>query len=344
MDKKKKIAYILFSYPKYSETFIRDEINELRKYHDVIVFSIKTPEIKESNVIYGKKSKNIFKILKWTLYLLFRSWRDTKYIPIALYFSNKIKNNFDHIHTYFAASTATVSYIVSKETNIPFSFSAHSRDIFVKRESKKLMSEKIKHAKFVLVPSKWHKKYMIENYGFAEKYYIIPNSIYPNKFKPMKIKKSDQIIFIGRDVEKKGLKYLKEALELLGNKYKLLIISGGTPEKELIKELNKSKIFVLPSIIAKDNDSDGLATTLMEAMACELPVITTNIRAVPELVSGCGLLVEQKNPQQIADAIEKLMKNPNLCRKFGRNGRKRIIKYFDVIKNSKKLAKLIELK
>jgi glycosyltransferase involved in cell wall biosynthesis len=342
MNKKMKIAYILFSYPKGSETFIKDEINELRKYHDITIFSIKTPEIKDKNTVYGKKSKNIIKFIKWKKYLALRSWRDIKYIPTALYFSEKIKNNFDHIHTYFCASTATISYIVSKETNIPFSFSAHSRDLFVKRESKRLSLDKIKHAKFVLVPSKWHRKYMIENFGYKEKYYIIPNSIYTNKFRTMKIKKENQVIFIGRDMEKKGLKYLKQAIELLENKYRLVCISGGISEKDLLNELNKSKILVMPSIIAEDNDSDGLPTVVMEAMACEIPIISTNIRALPEAVNGCGILVEQKNPRQIADAIEKLIKNPKLCKKFGKNGRKKAIERFDVVKNTKKLIKLFE--
>jgi glycosyltransferase involved in cell wall biosynthesis len=337
-----KIAYILFSYPKGSETFIKDEIEELRKYCNVTIFSMITPEAKEKDVVYGKKSKNAAKIMKWTKKLVHKSWRDIKFVPTALYFSSKIKNNYDHIHTYFCASTATVSYIVSKETGIPFSFSAHSRDLFVKRESKRLLVEKIGHAKFVLVPSEWHRKHMIENYGHEEKYHIIPNSIYTGKFKPLKVKKENQVIFIGRDLEKKGLKYLKEAIGLLGDKYKLVCISGGVDEKELLKEMNRSKIFVMPSIIAKDNDSDGLPTVVMEAMACGLPTVLTNIRALPEMVSGCGLLVEQKNPEQIANTIEKLMKSPKLCKKLGANGRKRAIEKFDVVKNTKKLVKLLE--
>jgi len=338
---KKRIAYILFSYPKGSETFIKDEIKELKKYHDVTIFSIRTPEIMKDGVIYGKKSKNPIKIMRWSKYFTTHSWKDIKYIPIAMYFSNKIRDKFEHIHTFFSSSTATVSYMVSKETGIPFSFSAHSRDLFVKREGKKLMLDKIRHAKFVLVPSEWHRKYMIENYGLAEKYYIIPNSIYTNKFKPQRAKKENQVIFVGRDLEKKGLKYLKQAIELLGNKYKFMHIGGGISDEHLLKELNSSKIFGMPSIIAKDNDSDGIPTVIMEAMACGIPVIYTNIRALPEAAEGCGIMVEQKNPQQIADAIETLMKNPELCRKYGKNGIERAKERFDVVKNTKKLAELI---
>ncbi len=342
---KMRVAYILFKYPKESETFVRDEIKEIIKYVDVTVFSITKSSEKSSvdvKIVYPKRSYNLLKLIKWGLYLLFTSWRDIKYIPLALGFANCIKQgNFDHIHTWFSSSTATISYLISMETKIPYSFSAHSRDIFVKRESKKLMLDKIKHAKFILVPSEWHRKYMIKNYGFREKYYIIPNSIYPNKFKSKNLRKENKIIFIGRDVEKKGLKYLKRALELLGNKYKFVHIHGGVPEEELVKELNTSKVFVMPSVIASDNDSDGIPTVVLEAMASGIPVVSTNIRALPEAVEGCGILVEEKNPRQIAAAIEKIMKNKNLREKYGRNGLKRVKEKFDVVKNTKKLVEIL---
>ena len=338
----KKIAYILFSYPKGSETFIKDEINELRKHNEVTIFSMMTPELKENGVVYGKKSKNVKKIMKWTKRLARKSWKDIKFIPTALFFSNIIKNNYDHIHTYFCASTATVSYIVSRETKTPFSFSAHSRDLFVKRESTRLLKEKINHSKFVLVPSEWHRKYMTDNYGFPDKYHIIPNSVRVDKFRPIRTKKLQQVIFIGRNLEKKGLKYLKEAIRILGDGYNLVCIGGGVEEKELIKQMNASKIFVMPSIIAKDNDSDGLPTVVMEAMACGLPIISTNIRALPEMVDGCGLTVDEKNPQQLADFIKKLMKNNKMIEKFSKKSRKRAVEKFDVVNNTKKLVKLME--
>jgi glycosyltransferase involved in cell wall biosynthesis len=341
-----KIAYILFKYPKESETFVREEIVEVMKKHPVTIFSINNSDEQnrlDVDVVYPKKSYNILKTIKWFFYLLFRSWRDIKYIPVSLYFSSNVKNNFSHIHTWFAASTATISYIISKETGIPFSFSAHSRDIFVRREGKNLMKDKIRNAKFVLVPSEWHKKYMTENYGYKEKYFIIPNSIRTDKFKPGKIKKENKIVFIGRDMEKKGLKYLKQAIELLGNRYRLVHIDGGVTDEQLIKELSSSRVFVMPSIIASDNDSDGIPTAVMEAMACGIPIVSTNIRALPEAVEGCGIIIEPKNPEQITDAVKKLMANKTLSKKYGKNGIKRAKEKFDVVKNSRKLIELFEM-
>lgn len=333
-----KIAYLLLQYPKKSETFINEEIKELRKRHKVDVFSIYSENEKTAN-FYAKRSF-CPRTIKWASRLLLNSWRDIKYIPQALWISKHIKK-YDHVHTWFSSSAATITYIAATEAKKPFSFSAHSRDIFVPRESESLRKKRIEKAKFVLVPSEWHKRYMTKKFGFNSKYHIIPNSIDVRKFRPRRAKKTDQVIFIGRDVEKKGFKYLKYALDLLPG-YKLIHISGKLSESDLIRKLNESKVLAMPSIIASDGDSDGFPTAVMEAMACEIPIVTTNIRALPEMIDGCGLLVEQKNPEDLAKAIIKITKSRKLYKKFGKNGRKNAIERFDVVKNTNKLEKLME--
>lgn len=338
-----RIAYIILQYPKESETFVEAEINELRKRHHVGIFSIHGGSGK--NTIYAKKSFNLLKLIKWILYLLPRSWRDIKYVPYALWISRQL-NEYNYVHAYFSASTATIAYIAAKETGLPFSFSAHARDIFVRRESGSLRKDKIMRAKFVLVPSEWHRQYMTKRFGFADKYHVIPNSIDIKKFHPLRAKKKSQIIFVGRkNAEKKGFKYLEEARKLLSD-CEFVVVSyddekHAATTEELIKKLNESKVFVMPSIIAKDNDSDGLPTTVMEAMACGLPVVATNIRALPEMAEGCGLLVEQKNPQALANAIKRVLNDEKLAKNLGRNGRKRATEKFDVVKNTKKLEDLM---
>jgi colanic acid/amylovoran biosynthesis glycosyltransferase len=335
------IAYVVRSFPK--ETVIRDEINELRKYADVDVFTFHSKErVTLSSRKSFSKSHNPIKIVSWSLKLLKRSWKDIRFVPVALGIANEIKKNkYDHIHTWYAATNATISYMVSKESGVPFSFSAHSRDIFVKRDSTDFMKEKVRHAKFVLVPSKWHMKYMTGLYGNIKKYKIIPNSIYVNRFRNLGRKKKDQVIFVGRPVEKKGFEYLKKAMDDLG-KYKLVTIFGGASSEEIASKINESRVFCIPCVVAKDGDADGLPTAMMEAMASEVPIVTTNIKALPEMISGCGIAVDPKNSKQLANAIERLMKNPKLCKKLGKNGRKKALEFYDTVKNSKKLLDLIK--
>ena len=201
--------------------------------------------------------------------------------------------------------------------------------------------------------------------------YIDTNIDY-NEFKPLKNKPENtipQILSVGRLVEKKGFQYLIKALNVLANRglsFKCDIIGdgplfgkinkqikqynlqgkvnlSGAVDSEKVKEyLSKADLFVLPCIKTSNGDMDGIPVALMEAMAFEVPVISTNISGIPELIINGynGVIVEEKNHVELADAIQSLLLNKDLREKYGKNGRIHIINEFDLYANVNRLISL----
>src|SRR5690606_4773998 len=107
--------------------------------------------------------------------------------------------------------------------------------------------------------------------------------------------------------------------------------------------LNESDVFVLPCVVERDGGKDNLPTVIMEAMACGLPVVSTPLAGVPELVlqDKTGLLVPERDPGALAGSIEKLIADPSLCKRFGEEGRRRAEQEFAIEVTTGQLKRLL---
>ena len=106
-----------------------------------------------------------------------------------------------------------------------------------------------------------------------------------------------------------------------------------TRARETVLELIKRcQIFVLPCVIAPDGDRDGIPVLLMEAMACEKAALSTELAGITELIENnkSGVLVRPGDEKGLADAIAILIKDRALCHKLGKEGRKKVVKEFDI--------------
>ena len=214
-------------------------------------------------------------------------------------------------------------------------------------------------------------KFMRQNLNkYKDKTNLVTPGVDTKVFKPSREKSTNDVLYIGR-IEKnsdwKGIRFLIEAisivkqirpdinLRLVGagdrvDHFKMyaqkLGISknvkfvGSKIKNELLAEYQNSKIIVLPSI----TDSEQLPNVLLEAMACKKPVIASNVGGVPYAVDNGknGLIVPPKDPQAIADAIIKILTNPQLAKKMGEEGREKVIKYFTWEKQINTTKELIE--
>jgi glycosyltransferase involved in cell wall biosynthesis len=174
------------------------------------------------------------------------------------------------------------------------------------------------------------------------------------------------LLSIGRLVEKKGHIFSIKAVKSLQDKYPKLryTIVGSGPLEETLKDvayglnvqffkgisndeviqlLNECTAFVLPCIIAHDGDRDGIPVALIEAMACEVPVISTHISGIPELIESGkdGMLVGQKNVCELERAVESILQNQNAA-EMGENARKKVERCYNIDKNIPKLIKVFE--
>jgi glycosyltransferase involved in cell wall biosynthesis len=165
-----------------------------------------------------------------------------------------------------------------------------------------------------------------------------------------------RILYVGRLIERKGLSYLIEAMDLLpsglcvrldivgaGDQRPLLerlvedkgltervFFRGRIPYEELVELYAGCDLFVLPAIVDSRGDTEGLGVVLVEAMSYKKPVIATNVGGIPDIVrhNETGILVEQRDPQALAQAIEAMLTDENRARELGRAGLDYVKEYF----------------
>ena len=206
---------------------------------------------------------------------------------------------------------------------------------------RKIQKKVVKNADKIIVPSRFLKK-IVNGWGIdEEKIKVIYNSFSkPEKIKSVELD-GEVIISAGRPEPWKGMDTLREIMpDLLKENPKFkLIIATKLPHSELMGHFKASKIFVLNS------GYEGLPHIVLEAMACDLPVIVSNVGGNPEVVEDGynGLLVEYNNKKELKDAILKLWRDKELQNKFIKNGKKTlgrfglekmINKTIEVLKNS----------
>ena len=388
-----RIGYILGQFPKLSETFILHEISELiRRGHDVYIFSlfnskenIVQPEVEEYSLLertYYPPSyhKLCIELARFDRLLFYRNRKKiNKFycIAVARHFSKIAeKLDLDVLHAHFANEPTFTAMLMSKLTEIPFTFTAHAFDIFIDPDVKAL-KERMENSRMVVTESNFHKKHIASiTHTNSDKICVI--HICPNLDKICEIRKvvecgrpdnRNSIITVSRLVEKKGLVYSIMAVKKLIRQFPNLeytIVGDGPLKQKLLrlirslkleknvrltgpmdnfsalKMVANSDIFVLPCIRSKNGDMDGTPTALMEAMALEVPVISTKISGIPELIENGkeGFLVKPENVEQLANALKILLQDEDIRRKMGKRGRKKIEEKFNINKEIEKLLKI----
>jgi glycosyltransferase involved in cell wall biosynthesis len=282
------------------------------------------------------------------------------------------KNDIQHIHLHFASPLVELAFILHNSLGISYTFTTHANDIFVNNSC--FLRKWADSAKRVITVSEFNKKYMNTMLNISlDKIDIVPYCIYIDKIEPVKKYTSNpfKIVSISRLVEKKGYHYLLEACKILKDKnVKFLCeIRGEGPQKSTLESIIKTyglqeevtiegflkhedvfgfirsgSIFVLPCIRGGDNDMDGIPNVLMEAMALEVPTLSTDITGIPELIDDGidGIIVPQNDAKSLAEAILKIKNDINYAQKIRKNSREKIRKKFNVEKNVKLLFEVFE--
>lgn len=203
-------------------------------------------------------------------------------------------------------------------------------------------------ADLIVVASHFLRNQLATN-GFPEdKVKVIPLGVETTKFYPNSDSDySDQddmfkILFVGRVRYKKGVYHLADAcaalveqgfpvqLNIIGDlpgpaakNHSFVCYIGSVSREEIPRYYREADVLVQPSII-----HEGFGLTLLEGMASGIPVIATNMGAMPEVVGDCGIIVPARDAQTLAQAIERLILDPDLQRRLGQEGRKRVERLF----------------
>ena len=278
-----------------------------------------------------------------------------------------------HVHAHFAGMAARTAFWIGKFFPISFSFTAHANDIFTPRKFEIGLDKLVDAALVVITETDYAETFLRERFsGSADRIHRIYNGLDLTLFKRASFASTlPLIVAVGRLIAKKGFADLIRACRLLmerGKSFRCEIIGEGPLEKELheqvahpdlqdcvellgakpqheIREhLVAASVFVLPSMIDPDGGMDNLPTVIMEAMAAGLPVVSTAIGGIPEMViqNETGFLVPPGDVVALTDAIERLFDDIGLARRLGERGFQRAKELFSIDKNVRSLLALID--
>ncbi len=301
-------------------------------------------------------------------------------LPKAVFIADLLgKMGVAHIHAHWGSTTATLGWIVSRLTKIPWSMTLHRLDI----TENNLLKLKVQCASFVRCISEDGRKDLLQIIGreYEDKVKVVHMGVRvkeaEEKVKERKtISPSAFLIACPGDfVPKKGQRFLITACNLLVksgvNNIRCLLIGDGPMEIELrqqvaqmglseivtftgrlphselleIYEKGEVALVVLPSVVTSKGDKEGIPVSLMEAMAYKIPVISTNTGGIYELLSdGAGLMVAEKSPEQLAEAILRVMSDERVRKALSEKGFMRVKEEFEIGKIAKSLLQLIKTK
>jgi glycosyltransferase involved in cell wall biosynthesis len=120
-------------------------------------------------------------------------------------------------------------------------------------------------------------------------------------------------------------------------------LAGARTQRELQLVLNQAQVFALTPCVTDDGDRDGVPNALLEAMACGLPVVTTTVAGIPEVVvhDQNGLLAEPHDVPAIADHLALLLADARRRRRLGAEARREVVAHFDREANARRLASVL---
>lgn len=381
------VGYVVKMYPRLSETFIVDEIRAVEGAGvEVSIFSLRPP-------IDGRFHADLARVEATAAYLpLFAATSTVRSMAIigelaiapvvvaeaaafvgrlpqsaqagvmvqALHLARELRaRGIDHLHAHFMTVAAHVAYLAHLFTGVPFTVTAHAKDIFRHTVDAGLFRTVAGAAEAVItvcdVNRQHIEEHILDGVGRVERVY---NGVFLDEAQVTNRRHRRQILAVGRLVEKKGFERLVEACHLLdrrGVDFACAIVgdgdqadrlaalvdhhrledrvrlAGALTRDQVFRLMHQARVIAAPCLQGEDGNRDALPTVLLEALAAGLPIVSTRLGGIPEIVDHGvhGLLVDQADTVGLADAIERLLTDDKLWGTCHRAGTERAASRFD---------------
>jgi len=338
-------------------------LGNITAYYDDYNYSIRriTASIKSFVNLFGFDYKTAFSIIKKA------SLKDILLLDCIIK-----SDNYDVIHAHFGTSGILISDLKERKLirhKLITSFHGYDLTTYLKNKTGDSYAKLMTYGDIFLPVNNYLKEKLVE-LGFPSNRIIVHRmGINPEKFifSEKQPSKTIKLLTVARLIEKKGLYYSIKALKnvisssdinieynIIGdgilkrhlsdlirkeNMSDIVKLHGWKDNDEVIGMMNDSHIYILPSLTADNGDMEGTPVSIMEAMACGMPVVSTYHSGIPELVNDgeSGLLAKEKDIDDLTDKLRSILKTPEKWPSMGREGREKIETDHDVRKLNLKL-------
>ncbi|WOF21770.1 glycosyltransferase family 4 protein [Microbacterium betulae] len=359
-----RIGYVVKVYPRFSETFVVTELLAREAAGETItVFALRPSDDPRFHPELARVAAPVRYLPRPTrphgLWELLRSSAGDPFLAdaIARHLPELLDAEADdaaqavalaqqaraegitHLHAHFASAATTVARLASLLTGVPYSFTAHAKDLFHESVDPVQLQRKIAGAAYIATVSAY-------NVGFlqriapehADRIHLVPNAIEIERFPfrdPVRRDGALHVVAIGRLVEKKGFGVLLDAVaavhaagtdvrvtlagagelhdELAGRASSLGLddvvrMPGPVSQDEVSALLEEADVFAAPCVVGADGNADGLPTVLLEAMAVGVPCVSTSVTGIPEVVvdGRTGILCPPGDAGALAAALRRM--------------------------------------
>ncbi|UEM03553.1 glycosyltransferase family 4 protein [Skermanella rosea] len=384
------VCVVVKGWPRLSETFIAQELVGLEQRGlDLALFSLRHPTDKATHALHGRlrapvtylpeylrdEPARVARALRAARKL--PGWKRARAVWLRDLARDRTRNRVRRfgqaavlaaelppgtsgIYAHFLHTPASVARYAALLHGLPWSFSAHAKDIWTIPEWEK--REKLAEARWGVTCTRLGHAHLAELAPVPGRVQLLYHGLEFDRF-PAEVPArpprdggdpADPLVLlsVGRAVEKKGFDVALEALARLpaGLYWRWVHIGGGTglkalkaeaerlglsdriswrgaqPQDVVIRHYAEADLFFLPSRLARDGDRDGLPNVLMEAQVMGLPVVATRMAAIPELVieGETGVLVDPGDAAALADALAALGRDPETRRRLAAAGGSRV--------------------
>jgi len=312
----------------------------------------------------------------WLLPLLFISWFEflmgvRELGSAAAMVPACRQHGVEHVHIHFAGRSLTTGVFLGRWLGRPISCTAHAYDIWTR--SGRNLTYRLRQCRFIAAISQYNVDYLREHCGeaIASRCHVVHCGIDTDSF-AMRPRQPLQgpILIVSSLYEKKGHRYLVDACGIIKRRGGIVDcqIIGQGPEEPMLRQqiedldlvdevqllgpmandqigrfLSAAQLFVMPAVVASNGDQDGIPVCLMEAMANGVPVVSTLVSGIPELMmhGQSGVLVPPRDAEALADALQSLAADPERRNDLAHAGRNVVLDQFDIRKTSARLRELI---
>lgn len=390
-----QIGYVVKRYPRYSETFVVTEIlaHEAAGL-DIEIFSLRRPEdthfqdgiarvrapVNYLSTDDSLKGADFWAAIEQASQVLPDLWaaletargEDVRQVYQAVRLACQVRlKGIDHLHAHFATSATTVARLAASFAGVPYTFTAHAKDIFHESVQSEDLHRKIRDAAAIVTVSDYNVEFLRQAYGaVADRTQRIYNGLDLERFPYSDpTDRPQRIVSVGRLIEKKGFSDLIDACAVLADRgcqftcqivgtgelesalrsqiaslgvESFVELMGPRPQNEMLTLVQGGAVFAAPCVVGEDGNRDGLPTVLLEAMALGTPCISTDVTGIPEVLQDgvTGLQVPQHDPCALADAIERLLTDRELRARLAVQARRQIEAKFNSQHNAALLRQL----